>query len=55
VRGDEDIWAYDKGRLLATLAPRHMPVKIGRQLNPAAVQVYRRHVRDIETYPYHVR
>jgi hypothetical protein len=43
----EDQWSYEQGRLWAAVAPRDMPVKIHGKVNPKAVDVYRRHLRDI--------
>lgn len=40
---DEDTdesWAYERGRLWASLAPVNLPLFIGRKLNPKAVQLY---------------
>jgi hypothetical protein len=33
-------WAYERGRLLAHIAPLNMPLRIGCQLNPKAVSLY---------------
>jgi hypothetical protein len=43
----EDQWPYEQGRLWAAVAPRDMPVKIKGKVNPKAVDVYSRHLRDI--------
>jgi hypothetical protein len=34
-------WAYERGRLFASLAPVSMPVRIEGKLNPKAVALYR--------------
>jgi hypothetical protein len=36
---DED-WSYERGRLLAHIAPLNMPPRIGSKLNPKAVALY---------------
>ncbi len=36
-----DSWEYERGRQWATVAPKNMPLKIGRKLNPAAVAIFR--------------
>ena len=40
--GDDgnDTWEYERGRQLATAAPRDMPLMIGRNFNPKAVVLF---------------
>jgi hypothetical protein len=33
-------WAYERGRLWASIAPRDMPLRIGGKLNPKAVALF---------------
>jgi hypothetical protein len=33
-------WEYERGRQWATVAPKDMPLKIGRSLNLAAIQIF---------------
>jgi hypothetical protein len=40
-----DPWDYERGRLFATIAPVNMPLRLGRRVNPAAIELYRRAVR----------
>ena len=42
-----DAWAYERGRLWATLVSRHVPLKIGGKINPEAVRLYSRHRDEI--------
>ncbi len=35
-----DDWGYERGRQWAVLAPRTMPLRIGRKVNPDAISVY---------------
>jgi hypothetical protein len=35
-----DDWEYERGRQWAVVAPRTMPVMIGRKVNPKAIDVY---------------
>jgi hypothetical protein len=46
--GDDD-WDYERGRQWAILAPRDLEIVSPRtqQLNPRAVEFFRRHLRDI--------
>jgi hypothetical protein len=37
----EDAWEYERGRHWAHIAPLDMPLRIGGQLNPKAVALYR--------------
>jgi hypothetical protein len=37
---DEDSWEYERGRQWAIAAPTTMQVKIGRRVNPDAIDVY---------------
>ena len=34
-------WNYERGRHWAAMAPRHLPLKIGGQLNPEAIRLFR--------------
>jgi hypothetical protein len=36
-----DDWQYERGRLFGCFAPLNMPLRIGGQLNPKAVALYR--------------
>jgi hypothetical protein len=38
---DDNLWAYERGRQWATLAPMTMPLRIGKKLNPAAIALFR--------------
>jgi hypothetical protein len=38
---DDEYWAYERGRLFGAIAPRSMPLFIGRKLNPKAVRLFR--------------
>jgi hypothetical protein len=42
----DKLWSYERGRVWAVLAPRGMPVFVGRRLNPKAVALFNRQ-RDI--------
>jgi hypothetical protein len=33
-------WDYERGRLFAYIAPVHMPLRIGGQLNPKALALF---------------
>jgi hypothetical protein len=35
-----DAWAYERGRQWALIAPRTMPLRIGRQPNPKAIRLF---------------
>jgi hypothetical protein len=35
-----DSWNYERGRQWAVAAPKTMPVKIGRAINPAAIAIF---------------
>jgi hypothetical protein len=35
-----DSWAYERGRQWALIAPRTMPLRIGRKPNPRAVRLF---------------
>jgi hypothetical protein len=37
---DDDLWAYERGRQWASIAPKSMPVRIGRKLNLEAVKLF---------------
>jgi hypothetical protein len=37
----DHLWAYERGRLFAHLAPRSMPIKVGGKLNPKALALFR--------------
>ena len=41
---DDDLWAYERGRLWAAAAPKSMPVMAGRRVNPAAIDLFIRSV-----------
>jgi hypothetical protein len=36
-------WSYERGRMWATLTPRHVPLKVNGKINPDAVVWYARH------------
>jgi hypothetical protein len=40
-------WSYERGRMWATLTPRHVPLKVNGTINPDAVSWYARHVDSI--------
>jgi hypothetical protein len=44
--GNDD-WEYEQGRQFAVLAPRSLEVVLEGQLNPEAVEFFRRHNEDI--------
>jgi hypothetical protein len=35
----DDQWDYERGRAFAVVAPRRMPLRIGGELNPAAIHL----------------
>lgn len=37
---DDDLWAYERGRLFGAIAPTSMPLFLGKRLNPKAVRLY---------------
>lgn len=42
-----DCWAYERGRLWATVTPRDVPLKCNGQINPDAIAWYHRHCDEI--------
>ena len=36
----DEYWAYERGRLFGAIAPRSLPLFIGRKLNPKAVRLF---------------
>jgi hypothetical protein len=36
--GVNEQWNYERGRAWATVAPRSVPLKVGKRLNPAALK-----------------
>jgi hypothetical protein len=39
-----DNWSYERGRQWAMVAPMSMPLRIGKRLNPKAIDVFVEHV-----------
>jgi hypothetical protein len=40
VRNGSDAWEYERGRQWAVIAPKTMPIKVGRRINPKAISVF---------------
>jgi hypothetical protein len=39
-----DDWGYERGRQFGIVAPRSLPLMIGRRVNPRAVSIFMRHI-----------
>jgi hypothetical protein len=39
-RLEDDLWAYERGRLFGAIAPLSLPLLIGKKLNPVAIRVF---------------
>jgi hypothetical protein len=44
-RFDLDDWEYERGRQFGIVAPRSLPLMIGKKVNPRAVIIFMRHIR----------
>jgi hypothetical protein len=40
-------WNYERGRMWATLAPQHIPLKLNGTINPRAIDLYHQHWQEI--------
>jgi hypothetical protein len=44
-RFERDDWAYERGRQFGIVAPRSLPLMIGKRVNPRAIIIFLRHIR----------